>query len=98
MQTAPGLDEATLSWRPGPEAALPLETLVLEGLPEHAIAAFEAALSQVCISVALILEEATGAWRLKACANSAEERSGFSTHALSPPRRAAFRPRRTCVG
>ncbi len=42
----------------------PLETLWIEGLPEHAVPAFEAALQTVCGTVALFRDEASGTWRV----------------------------------
>ena len=42
----------------------PLEALWIEGLPEHAVAPFEAALQTVCGTVALFLDKPTGTWRV----------------------------------
>jgi len=44
----------------------PLETLVLEGLPEQAVPGFEAALATVCGTVGYFRDEATDSWRLEA--------------------------------
>lgn len=46
--------------------SLTLETLALDGLPEQAVPAFEAALESVCRSVAFFRDEATDTWRLEA--------------------------------
>jgi ribosomal protein L11 methyltransferase len=43
----------------------PLETLWLDGLPEEAVPAFEAALATVCRSVALFRDEPTDTWRVE---------------------------------
>jgi len=45
--------------------AEPLEALTVEGLPEHAVPLFEAALEQVCSTVALFRDEATDTWRVE---------------------------------
>lgn len=45
--------------------AAPLETLWIEGLPEGAVPAFEAALGTVCASVGLFRDEATDTWRVE---------------------------------
>lgn len=45
--------------------AEPLESLVLEGLPEHAVPAFEAALATVCGTVGYFRDEATDTWRIE---------------------------------
>lgn len=45
--------------------AEPLETLAIDGLPEHAVPAFEAALQQVCATVAYVRDEATDTWRVE---------------------------------
>jgi ribosomal protein L11 methyltransferase len=50
----------------GGVTSLTLETLTLDGLPEHAVPAFEAALESVCRSVAFFRDEATDTWRLEA--------------------------------
>lgn len=42
----------------------PLESLWIEGLPEHAVPAFEAALQTVCATVGYFRDEATDTWRL----------------------------------
>lgn len=42
----------------------PLEALWIEGLPEHAVPAFEAALQTVCATVGYFRDEATDTWRL----------------------------------
>ncbi|WP_207537881.1 50S ribosomal protein L11 methyltransferase [Sabulicella rubraurantiaca] len=44
----------------------PLETLVLDGLPEEAVPAFEAALLSVSATVALFRDEPTDTWRIEA--------------------------------
>lgn len=44
----------------------PLETLVLDQLPDEAMPAYEAALLSVSATVALFLDEATGNWRIEA--------------------------------
>lgn len=41
-----------------------LESLWIEGLPDHAVPAFEAALQTVCGTVALFRDEATDTWRV----------------------------------
>lgn len=46
--------------------AKPLETLVLEALPEAAVPAYEAALQAVSAAVALFRDEATDTWRIEA--------------------------------
>ena len=43
-----------------------LETLSVEGLPEGAVPAFEAALQTVCATVGLFRDEATDTWRVEA--------------------------------
>lgn len=45
--------------------AAPLETLSIEGLPEGAVPAFEAALQTVCATVGLFRDEATDTWRVE---------------------------------
>ena len=45
--------------------AAPLETLWIEGLPEAAVPAFEAALQAVCATVGLFRDEATDTWRVE---------------------------------
>ncbi len=45
--------------------AEPLETLAIEGLPEHAVPAFEAALETVCVSVGYFRDEASDTWRVE---------------------------------
>ena len=45
--------------------AEPLEVLIIEGLPEAAIPAFEAALQTVCATVAYFREEPAETWRLE---------------------------------
>jgi ribosomal protein L11 methyltransferase len=45
--------------------AEPLEALVIDGLPEHAVPVFEAALEQVCTTVAYFRDEPTDTWRLE---------------------------------
>ena len=45
--------------------AEPLESLVIDGLPEHAVPVFEAALEQVCTTVALFRDEPTDTWRIE---------------------------------
>ncbi|HZF77676.1 MAG TPA: 50S ribosomal protein L11 methyltransferase [Acetobacteraceae bacterium] len=45
--------------------ARPLETLWIEGLAEEAVPPFEAALQQVCATVALFRDEATDTWRIE---------------------------------
>ncbi len=45
--------------------AEPLESLVLDGLPEAAVPAFEAALGTVCGSLGLFRDEATDTWRIE---------------------------------
>ena len=45
--------------------AEPLEALVLDALPEHAVPVFEAALQQVCSTVALFRDEPTDTWRIE---------------------------------
>ncbi|MCU0944625.1 MAG: 50S ribosomal protein L11 methyltransferase, partial [Rubritepida sp.] len=44
----------------------PLESLVLEALPEAAVPAYEAALQAVSATVALFRDEATDTWRIEA--------------------------------
>lgn len=43
-----------------------LESLVLDGLPDHAVPAHEAALNAACLSVAMFRHEPTDTWRLEA--------------------------------
>ena len=45
--------------------AAPLETLSVEGLPEGAVPAFEAALQTVCATVGLFRDEDTDTWRVE---------------------------------
>ena len=45
--------------------AEPLEALVIDGLPEHAVPVFEAALEQVCTTVAYFRDEPTDTWRCR---------------------------------
>lgn len=45
--------------------AAPLETLWIEGLPEAAVPAFEAALQTVCATAGLFRDEATDTWRVE---------------------------------
>jgi ribosomal protein L11 methyltransferase len=45
--------------------AEPLEALVIDQLPEHAVPVFEAALEQVCSTVALFRDEPTDTWRIE---------------------------------
>lgn len=49
---------------PSRRRAEPLEALWIEGLPDHAVPAFEAALQTVCGTVALFRDEATDTWRV----------------------------------
>jgi ribosomal protein L11 methyltransferase len=44
----------------------PLETLVLDQLPDDAMPAYEAALLSVSATIALYLDEETGNWRIEA--------------------------------
>ncbi len=44
----------------------PLETLVLDGLPEDAVPIYEGALLPVCLTVALFRDEPTDTWRIEA--------------------------------
>ncbi len=44
----------------------PLETLVLDGLPEAAVPIYEGALIPVCLTVALFRDEPTDTWRIEA--------------------------------
>ena len=50
----------------------PLETLWIEGLAEEAAPPFEAALQQVCATVALFRDEATDTWRIEGVREQAE--------------------------
>jgi ribosomal protein L11 methyltransferase len=43
----------------------PLEVLTIEGLPDHAVPAFEAAFQTTCATVAYFLDEASGTWRIE---------------------------------
>jgi len=43
-----------------------LETLTLDGLPEHAVPAFESALQTVCLTVGYFKDDPTDTWRLEA--------------------------------
>jgi ribosomal protein L11 methyltransferase len=43
----------------------PLEVLAIEGLPDHAVPAFEAAFQTICATVAYFLDEASGTWRIE---------------------------------
>ena len=43
----------------------PLELLAIEGLPEEAVPAFEAALQTVCVTVAYFRDEPTDTWRIE---------------------------------
>jgi ribosomal protein L11 methyltransferase len=43
----------------------PLETLAVEGLPDDAVPAFEAALETVCATVGLFRDETTDTWRVE---------------------------------
>jgi ribosomal protein L11 methyltransferase len=45
--------------------AAPLETLSIDGLPDSAVPAFEAALQTVCATVGLFRDEATDTWRVE---------------------------------
>lgn len=45
--------------------ALPLETIAVEGLPEHAVPAFEAAFETVCTTVGYFREEPAETWRVE---------------------------------
>ncbi|HYF09113.1 MAG TPA: 50S ribosomal protein L11 methyltransferase [Acetobacteraceae bacterium] len=45
--------------------AEPLEALAVEGLPEHAVPVFEAALKSVCATVSFFRDEATDTWRVE---------------------------------
>ncbi len=45
--------------------AEPLETLFIDGLPEDAVPAFEAAFQTVCSTVALFKDDATDTWRVE---------------------------------
>ena len=45
--------------------AEPLESLVIDGLPEDAVPAFEAALEQACLTVSYFRDEATDTWRVE---------------------------------
>ena len=45
--------------------AEPLEVLAIEGLPEHAVPAFEAALQTVCATVAYFKDEPSETWRIE---------------------------------
>jgi ribosomal protein L11 methyltransferase len=45
--------------------AAPLETLSMDGLPEGAVPAFEAALGTVCATVGLFRDEASDTWRVE---------------------------------
>jgi ribosomal protein L11 methyltransferase len=48
-----------------------LELLALDGLPAHAVAAFESALATVCATTATILDEATDTWRVEGVRDTA---------------------------
>ena len=50
---------------PASRRANPLERLTLDGLPEDAVPAYEAALAEVCRTVSLFLDEPTGTWRVE---------------------------------
>lgn len=50
---------------PRDRRADPLESLWLDGLPEEAVPAYEAALASVCRSVALFRDEPTDTWRVE---------------------------------
>lgn len=43
----------------------PLEALAIDGLPEHAVPVFEAALKSVCPTVSFFRDEATDTWRVE---------------------------------
>ncbi|HEY4253936.1 MAG TPA: 50S ribosomal protein L11 methyltransferase [Roseomonas sp.] len=45
--------------------ALPLETIAVEGLPEHAVPTFEAAFETVCTTVGYFREEPAETWRVE---------------------------------
>lgn len=45
--------------------AEPLETLSIDGLPEEAVPAYEAALQTVCATVAYVRDEPTDTWRIE---------------------------------
>lgn len=45
--------------------AVPLEALAIEGLPEAAVPAFEAALATVCATIAFFRDESNDTWRLE---------------------------------
>ncbi len=45
--------------------AEPLESLVIDGLPEHAVPVFEAALEQVCTTVSYFRDEPSDTWRVE---------------------------------
>jgi ribosomal protein L11 methyltransferase len=45
--------------------ALPLETIAVEGLPEHAVPAFESAFETVCSTVGYFREEPAETWRVE---------------------------------
>ena len=63
--------------------AAPLETLSVEGLPEGAVPAFEAALQTVCATVGLFRDEATDTWRVEGVREAIEAR-GASLLYLPP--------------
>ncbi len=43
----------------------PLEVTGIEGLPDHAVPAFEAAFQTICATVAYFLDDDTGTWRIE---------------------------------
>lgn len=49
-----------------------LETLAIEGLPEHAVPAYEAALATACATTGYFRDEATDTWRVEGVRDTAE--------------------------
>lgn len=56
----------------------PLETLVLDRLPEEAVPAYEAALNAVSATVALFRDEATDTWRIEAVREATADQDALS--------------------
>lgn len=55
-----------------------LEALFVEGLPEEAVPAYEAALLEACASVAMFRDEATDTWRLEAVRDADEDAAALT--------------------
>jgi len=54
-----------MSYAAAPRRANPLERLTIDGLPEEAVPAYEAAMAEACRTVSLFLDEPSDTWRVE---------------------------------